>query len=264
MEVLFKIFNEYGWWGILGIVLCIGLFWMSKYISKKLTSNVTTGLEKVGMTLTDQIAKQNEQLTVTIAKSQEKLIDYLINNEDKKQKNHNNMLNDRMVLSEDINQALKDIMNIHNSQRAFILEFHNSYQNLSGIPFAKYSCNFEWFDKGLTSLCNVCSGIAFSTIARVVSDLNKSPNKQVVYTDINKLEEDCPALMSFIKKDNPESLIYTGMYDRNNMLIGLLVLEYQNEINPKKINLHQLHVQAAELTSILNIRYKYNNHNEEL
>ena len=259
MEILFKIFSEYGWWGLFGIVLCMGLFMMSKYVSKKLTSNVRTGLEEVGLTLTNQLAEQNKELTATITRSQEKLINHLIGSEEKKNEQHANMLNDRMSLSEDINQSLKDIMNIHNSQRAFILEFHNSYQNLSGIPFAKYSCNFEWFDKGLNSLCNVCTGVAFSTISKIVSDLGKSTNQQVIYTDIKKLEEDCPSLMSLLKDDNTTALVYTGMYDRNNVLIGLLVLEYQNEINPKKINLHQLHVQAAELTSILNIRYKYNN-----
>ena len=41
------------------------------------------------------------------------------------------------------------------------------------------------------------------------------------------------------------------------LLIGLLVLEYQGELDTNKINLNQLRIQAAELTSILNIRYKY-------
>jgi hypothetical protein len=45
------------------------------------------------------------------------------------------------------------------------------------------------------------------------------------------------------------------MYDKNNVLIGLLVLEYQTPIT--NINLNQLHIQTAEITSILNIRYKY-------
>jgi hypothetical protein len=84
------------------------------------------------------------------------------------------MLNERMTLAEDINQALKDIMNIHNAQRAFILEFHNSYQNLSGIPFAKYSCNYEWFDKGLTPLGHKAVGLPFGSIAKVVYDVVNS------------------------------------------------------------------------------------------
>ena len=69
MEILFKIFNEYGWWGILGIVICIVLFLITKYISKKFNKNITSGLEKVGETLTNQLAEQNKELTQTIVKS---------------------------------------------------------------------------------------------------------------------------------------------------------------------------------------------------
>lgn len=257
MEILFKIFNEYGWWGILGIVICIGLYWMSKYISKKLTNNVTTGLEQVGKTLTDQLTKQNDKLTNTIVDQQNKLINYLVHIEDKKQENHNNMLNERMVLSEDINQSLKNIMTAHGAQRAFILEFHNSYQNLSGVPFAKYSCNYEWFERGLSPLGPYCMGIAFSSIAKIVSNVIESPNQQVVYTDMNKLDEENPIVSGLLKDKDVKGIVYTGLYDNNNILIGLLVIEYNKEIKPSEINLYQLSIQAAEITSLLNIRYKY-------
>ena len=47
------------------------------------------------------------------------------------------------------------------------------------------------------------------------------------------------------------------MYDRNNQLIGCLTLEYQIPLEEAHLNLDQLKIQTAELTSILNIRYKY-------
>ena len=49
------------------------------------------------------------------------------------------------------------------------------------------------------------------------------------------------------------------MFDRNNTLVGLLVLEYKIELKKGHLNLDQLKIQTAELTSLLNIRYKYNN-----
>ena len=100
-------------------------------------------------------------------------------------------------------------------------------------------------------------GIAFSSIAKVVTDVIKSPTQQVIYNDMEKFEEENPVLMSIIKNDNTKSIVYTGMYNKNNLIMGLLVLEYQNEVEMDNINLHQLHIQTAELTSVLNIRYKY-------
>lgn len=256
MDTIIEIFNEYGWWGILGIFACCIIFLCMKYIIYKLTSDVSSGLEKVGENLTNQLAEQNKQLTSTMIGQQEKLIDYLVKHEEKKLENHNNMLNERMILADDINMKLKDIMNIHNSQRAFILEFHNSYQNLSGVPFAKYSCNYESFERGLTPLAYRTIGLPFSSIAKIVSEIIKSPNQQIIYNDYKLLIKDNPSLETYMD-DHITVTIFTGLHDNNNILIGLLVLVYNTPINTKKINLNQISIQSAELTSLLNIRYKY-------
>ena len=82
-------------------------------------------------------------------------------------------------------------------------------------------------------------------------------NQQVIYTDMEKFEDENPSLMSLLKDKEITALVYTGMYDNKNTLIGLLVLEYQTEVNINNINLQQLSIESAQLTSILNIRYKY-------
>jgi hypothetical protein len=58
---------------------------------------------------------------------QDKLLDHLLNKEEQKKANHNNMLEKRIELSEEISNAIKEIGLTHNSHRVFILEFHNSY-----------------------------------------------------------------------------------------------------------------------------------------
>ena len=97
----------------------------------------------------------------------------------------------------------------------------------------------------------------FGSIAKVVYDVINSDTQQVIYTNISKLEEENPSLVSIFREPKTKAIVYTGMYDKNNILIGLLVLEYQQEFNPDNLNLHQLNIQTAEVTSILNIRYKY-------
>ena len=256
MEILFKIFLEYGWWGIFGIVICVGLFFGSQYMIKKINKNMSSGLENIGKELTKEIAEQNKELVNTIISNQDKLLDHILNKHTVEKKNHNDKLQEKMKLSDEINMALKDIMNIHNAQRAFILSFHNSGENLSGTPFPKYSCDYEWFDKGLLPLQFKCKNLSFSSLAHIVNNILKSNNQQIIY-NIEDLSQHSPSLYALLKDDLSETLVYTAMYDKNNNLIGLLVLEYKKQNSLKNVNLNQLHIQAAELTSIINLRYKY-------
>ena len=228
MEKLYDIFLTYGWEGLIGIAFLILLIYNGKIVVKKLTNSMASGLEDVGKKMTDEIASQNQKLVSTIISQEDKLINHIINCKSDERTNHNNMLEKKIELSDEILSSLREIGLTYNAQRAFILEFHNSYQNLSGTPFAKYSCTYEWFEKGLAPMQFKCIDLPFSSLSNVVSTLLKSKHQQI---------------------------IYTSMYDKNNILIGLLVLEYHH--NPPKINLNQLHIKAAELTSILNLRYKY-------
>ena len=272
MEVLFGIIEKYGLWGVCTLIVYMGFVLLFKWLSNKLSENVASGLEKVGEKLTDQISHQNKdltnvlaeqqsQLTNTIVEQQNKLLDHLINKDSYDTSNHNKMLNKRIELAEEINNALRDIMNIHNAQRAFIIEFHNSYENLSGVPFAKYSCTYEWFEKGLMPLANKIMGLPFAQLAKIVNDIINSDNQQKVYTDLDTMERENPSLFAFLKDDRTKAIVYDAMYDRHNQLIGCLVLEYQIPLEEGHLNLEQLKVQTAELTSILNIRYKYSKDN---
>lgn len=256
METLFKIFLEYGWWGILGIILCIGLFFGGQYMIKKINKNMSSGLETIGKELTKEISEQNKELVTKIIANQDKLLDHILDQKTMERKNHNVMLHEKMQLSDEINMSLKDIMNIHNAQRAFILSFHNSGENLSGTPFPKYSCEYEWFDKGLLPLQFKCKNLSFSSLAHIVNNILKSSNQQIIYS-IEDLYQYSPSLYALLKDDLSETLVYTAMYDKNNNLIGLLVLEFKKENSLEHVNLNQLHIQAAELISMLNLRYKY-------
>lgn len=257
MESFFSVFDKYGWAGILAFIIAALVFLGVKWMSKKLSSDVSNGFKEVSNHLTKAMSDQNKDLIDVIVSQQGQMLDSILNKEKEKITNHNNMLNSRMVLAEEINMKLKDIMHLHNSHRAFILEFHNSYQNLSGVPFAKYSCNYEWFYKGLSPMCSTCIGMPFSSIAKIVQDVLNSETQQVIYNDMEKVEEDNPSLYGMLANTKVKGLVYTGLYDNKNILIGLLVLEYHHEINEDNINLQQLSVEAAELTSMLNIRYKY-------
>ena len=249
MDVLIDIADKYGIWGAVGLVFCMIMFLLTKWLSNKLSEDMVTGLEKIGEKLTDQMSKQNDQLINVVVDQQDKLINHLIS--------HNNMLHERINLTEEINTALRDIMHIHNAQRAFVIEFHNSFKNLSGTPFAKYTCTFEWFEKGLSPLTVKINALPFSMMSKIVYDILREKDGMKIYENISKMEAENPALFSALGDDRTKAVVYSSMYDRNNTLIGLLVLEYQIPLKDGHLNIDQLKIQTAELTSLLNIRYKY-------
>lgn len=254
---IIEFLDKYGWGGLVMLVVCAAIFWGGKWLSNKLTDDVATGLEKVGEKLTDQMSKQNDQLMNTIVNQQEKLIDHLLHTETEKKELHNEMVNDKIKLAEEIIESLKNIMVSHHAQRAFIIEFHNSNNNLSGIPFAKYSCTYEWFDKGLFGLSHRCNSLPFSQMARVTSEVIQNDNQIKIYNNMSKMEEENPSLFSSHKDPRTKQIVYSAMYDKNNVLIGMLILEYQKEHKITNEEINQLSIQTAELTSIINLRYKY-------
>lgn len=265
-ESIISIFEKYGWGGLIGIVICGILILGIKFLMDKFTKDVSTGLERVGEKLSDQISKQNDNLMTTLVTQQDKMLEHILNHNNYKTETHYDMLNDKIKLAEEINASLKEIMLTHQACRACIIEFHNSNNNLSGIPFAKYSCTYEWFDKGVISVMNICNNMSFSQLAKVTNDVLKSENDVVVYNDMNKFKEDNPSLWSAVGKEENEttSIVYSALYDKNNILIGLLILEYQHDVHKfTKEEINQLQVQSAELTSIINLRYKYQDYQDK-
>ena len=258
MESVLKIIEQYGLWGVLGIILACGLVIGAKYFLKRLSNNVNTGFESIGKKLTTQLAKQNDQLTTTIVSQQEKLINYLVNKDENDKKNHNNMMIEKNVVSEEIKNSLRDIRNVSHASRVFILEFHNGNENLSGVPFPKYSCNYESFDRGLEPLTTRCKSLPISHLSRIISKINATSENYLIYKDMDQMANDNPELYWYMAQDDIRLAIYVGMYNKNNVFCGLIGIEFSDSVNiDNLVNLNQLEIKSAELTQLLNLRYKY-------
>ena len=108
MDVIFDFLDKYGWGGIIMLAVGLMLFCIEKYITNKLTNDVTTGLETVGKQLTDQISQQNDQLLNVIVTQQDKILDSILNRKTIDEQKHNDMLFDKIKIDEEINIAIKD------------------------------------------------------------------------------------------------------------------------------------------------------------
>lgn len=267
---LFDVISQFGWSSII-IVFLICLILVSsvvairivinnglKSISNTLSESITTNMSQLNSDLTTNITQMNSELTNTLSTQNDKLINYIIDSKNSDSEKHSDMLNHRMKMSTEINNKIRDIMNANSADRVAILEFHNSYQNISGVPFAKFSCTYEWFKPGVLPLSNECKAMSFSSISPIVDNIINSQNSQIVYDDINVLENESPTLFSLLDRMHSKSLIFNAMYDEKNTMIGLLCLEYHNKI-PKHINLESIKIDAAQITSILNLRYQFEN-----
>ena len=261
METFGEIFNSYGLTGIIFVLIGTILFFIIKYYGNKLTDNMSTGLEKIGADLTQKLAEQNSELTGTIMQQQSMLLQYFVDEKKNEQERHNKMIEEKEDLSVDLNEYITVINEVHKAQRTYILEFHNHNENLSGTPFVNFTCKYEWYDRKIhpnyIPFLGSLTAIAFAAISQVFKDVRTYENHCILYNDLDAFGNKNPSLYYYIVKETTKSLIFKGLYDKNNILIAVIVLEYDHEVNDKDINFNKLHVQAAEITQLINLRYKY-------
>ena len=252
LSTLFEIIGKYGWWSLLiaagmGLIyICVKLV-ASKItdgvkggmddIAHKLTGTVTNQLQELSSTnssqlemLSQNIAKQNNELVKAMGIQNEKLLSYIMHSKQAADEIHDRQVEKRIEVAESIIEKLKDIMNKTHAVRAFIIEFHNSYKNLAGSPFAKYTCTFEWFDKGLEQIGTKIVGLPFSTMAKIVGDVKRTGKHQKLYTNLEQMENENPQLFSLLKDSRTTAIFYNTLYDDNNKMMGMLVIEWQTPL----------------------------------
>ena len=254
-------FDKYGIEGIAIILgsalICSIMYVVVKKFVSNIDSSLNSGMENLAIKITDNITAQNDRLIDKIQAQNDNLIDYIINSKKQEKEDHAEMLSERMNISCDINGMLKDIMLETHAHRVSVIEFHNSFQNLCGIPFAKYSCTYEWFKQGISALSKICKGLPFSSISSIVKDIFDKDDHQVIYGDIdNELKESNPILYSFFKEAHTHGMICNAMYDNKNTMIGLLLLEFPGEV-PTHIDYNDLNTHTIQISSIINLKYKY-------
>jgi flagellar hook-associated protein FlgK len=281
LSTFFEIIGKYGWWSIL-IAAGIGLIYiLVKLVANKITDGVKGGMNDVANKLTDtvtyqlqemsssnfnqmemlsnNIAKQNTELVKAISNQNEKLLSYIMHKDTALADIHDRQVEKRIEVAESIIDKLKDIMNKTHSVRAFIIEFHNSYKNLAGSPFAKYTCTYEWFDKGLEQISTKIVGLPYSTMARIVGDVRRTGKHQKLYTDMKKMEDENPQLFSLVKDPHTTAIFYNTLYNEDNVMMGMLVIEWQTPLFTEKLwtgaNMPNIIAQdAAELSMWINLQ----------
>ena len=235
IESLLKLFEQYGWPGVMAIICILVVYYM---ISKKEKKNNDI-INKNFNNLTETISKQNETLIDAITDSNDKiqnrmfdLICKTLDNRDK-QKNdtHKLSLAKRQEVSKQINDILFDILLWSNAQRVSIVEFHNSKENLDGLSFLWYDMQYEKTERGVKSLSSKIKDSQATIIYPFVRRVNESESNIVNITpdDIENIYNESTILYEHLKKVNVSNMVCCGIYNNdNNDLIGMMIIEYHN------------------------------------
>lgn len=256
---ILEFFNNYGWPGIVAIVLIIVIYWLITQKDKSTKDTITTGFDK----LATSISNQNEHLIDSITRSNEKtqvelfnLVKTTLSERDSAIKsNHDKSLDRRFMISEEIGNILWDTMNLYNCQRAIVIEFHNSKENLNGLSFLWYDVQYEKQQRDVISISNKARNLQASNIVPIINKVNSTPGNIIVLNsdDIEKIYDESTVLYSQFKELNVEHIIYSGIYSSDNKIIGLIALEYQKNhpYHEDIINLLDIKERTAKIAQLL-------------
>ena len=259
LDNILEFFNNYGWPGIVAIVLILVIYWLITKKDKSTKATIITGFDK----LATSISNQNENLIDCITRSNEKtqselfnLIKTTLSERDNKIKyNHEKSLDRRFIISEEIGNILWDTMNLYNCQRAIVLELHNSKENLNGLSFLWYDVQYEKQQRDVLSISNKAKNLQASNIMPIIKRVNNTPGNTIVLNpnDIEKIYNESTVLYSQFKEFNIELIIFSGIYSSDNKLIGLVALEYQKNhpYHDDIINLLDIKGRTAKIAHLL-------------
>lgn len=290
VEPILDFVSKNGVWGLAMVFVILAMVFLFKWGTKKLSKDIGGGMETlatnvtnnmnnltksmtdhmIGLNesmsenlttlsnlMTNSMSKQNDALIASVTEQNKELFNLIRQQSEVGQtqiKNHKVMLNERMKVTSKINDKVRNLMNLTNCDRVMILEFHNTNENLNGVPFAKYSCTHEYFRRGISQLANKCVNMQFYSISSVVMDMLNKETEQIFYDDIETIAEVNPTLYTLLVECKAKSILYTGIYDNNNCLIGLISLEYHEQMNANLIDFEEIKTQADIISSMINLK----------
>jgi len=244
LNALSNVLDKFGWWGLI-VVACIGLLYV--FINKAMTAKekkTVSTIDECFKNLSTAMITQNNALIQTIKDSnalQEArmnkagdniysiIIKAMDNKDVDKRAAHTENINKRLSVSSDINYKIKTILDKYNASRVSVVEFHNSKENENGLAFAWYDIQYEFTARGVKP--DKRKDVQISSIMPVIEDL--STGKVVIEydrADIDNIYNRSSDLNYYLGVErNDVYVIFAGLYNDFNALVGFLAIEYMNE-----------------------------------
>lgn len=261
------IYATYGVTGLIVLItLTIGYFGLKKLFEKSKTSTtsaIESSFTKMSETLSETIKDQNDKILdafiIQSNKNNETMHEVLMKALSDKSTNdniaHAQSINRRIKISSKVQQKVNNLFYSFNCDRAFILEFHNNKQNLTGLSFVWYDMVYEAVAKGFYTLQNTYKDQEISQLIPLIDTVNEGGGyAHLLLEDLENLKYESTALYNRLRVERQltEALL-VGLYDTHNSIIGLLVLEYEDGFLPveKAVDYDELIAEANAIATLL-------------
>lgn len=267
IDTIINIFEQYGWPGLMTIMYILFIYFLISKKDKKSNDAINAGFNSLANTITKQNEVLIEKMTeanVNIQQQLFNLVNKAIDDKDNnKEAGHKKSIEKRIEIGEKVDKMLFDILLWSNAQRAVIIEFHNSKENLDGLSFIWYDIQHEKQQKGIETLSAKTRNLQATNIRPIINRVNNSLT-HIVHLgpeDIENIYNESTVFYQNMKEIHAAHLIYCGIYNtETNELIGLLGLEFQEgyPFHDDRIDYYILKEKASV------IEYIYNNARKEL
>ena len=256
---IFQFLTEsYGYGGLVISILIVVLFLLLPYFFKKADKKVKDGLKEVTTTLTEAIREENKELINGLKDNQTKLIDNqfeLVKNLliDQK-KEHEKNLSIRDSVSGPIQQKINHLKDFYKSSRVSVFEFHNSLVNLNGLPFKWYDVIYESVARGVHAVSYETRNMPVNILQPIIDKVYNGNTVSFNQQDIEDFYNYSSVLYDFCVRHNIHTIVVSPLINKDEQLIGLLVLEYSGVNYPAdEIVIDELELEAHSISTLLEL-----------
>lgn len=259
-DFLHELLVQCGWPGLVGACIVGAIYFL---INRSINSSVDKTTDKMADIISNQnVTLVNSMIDMTKQNQTEllNLLDKSLNIHDKeKQQEHIASIQHRLNISESIQKHLYDLMMLYRARRCALLEFHNSKENLNGLSFLWYDAHYEVKQRNVTPISGKCKDMQISNLMPVIKDV--IDNDGIIHYNKESLEvlEKYSGVLydQLVKELGVTDIIFTGLYDQNNNIIGLVFLEYNNYIykyDEDIIDLEDIKHHACTMSQLLEFK----------
>lgn len=191
------------------------------------------------------IIRSSQKTNNQIIKQQQELVNMLVNMAEKQNINTTekpkivkepNLVETFLNINGSIKDTLKDISDDLSADRTSVYVFHNGVFSSHGLPFFKMSCVCEIVKKNSGVIKNLKnhSGLPLQMFDTTISNLYKNGSMTIQDTedDDNELVQNSPVLCGMLKNNSIKSATGIAIYDHDNNIMGILMVEYVNFKDP--------------------------------
>ncbi|MBR2247250.1 MAG: hypothetical protein IJ880_09530 [Bacilli bacterium] len=160
----------------------------------------------------------------------------------------------RDSISLPIQNKINHLKDFYRSSRVSVFEFHNSLVNLNGLPFKWYDLIYESVARGVHAVSYETRNMPFNILLPIIKKVESGNIVLFKKDDIEDFYNQSSVLYDFCLKHNINGLVAAPLINKNQQLIGLVVLEYSGDNHmDNEVEIDDLELEAHSISTLLEL-----------